>query len=402
MEKPRLRPIEVFPLTHEGKQMFHLHDPQGLGEEVMVSPPAFEIMAQFFNGDHSVLDIQEAILRATGSLIPSEHITRLIEALDEAGLLESEKFQARLDARRQEYAATPERTPTHAGAAYPDDPEQLKNYLAEILRSARHEGARGHDGVRAILAPHIDFMRGAIGYGYAYASLETRRPPETVIVLGTGHHVRDHAFVVTEKDFATPLGTVRTNRELVRRLADACGGSLLLDQYEHSVEHSVEFQAVFLKYVWGDGFDMVPVLCGAFPLPVAGGQLPREVPEISRFIETLGEIIASRGDSCFLVAGVDLAHVGPRFGGEAPVDQVLADAVEASDRGLLEEICRGDADGFYQRLAADENQYSVCGYGAIYTALRAVPGTRGTVLHYGQAVRPDGFEAVTFSAVALA
>ena len=96
MEKPRLRPVEVYPLRHEGNEMFHIHDPSGLAQAIVVSPSALKIMAHFFNGEHSIIDIQTALLKATGSLIPSDDLKKLVDALDEAGFLDSPRFHARV------------------------------------------------------------------------------------------------------------------------------------------------------------------------------------------------------------------------------------------------------------------------------------------------------------------
>jgi len=401
MEKPRLRPVEIIPVVHENRRMFHLYDPSGVGEGLLLSPGAVQIAVSYFNGENTVRDIQAAFLRRTGSLLSSEDLNRLIAALDEAGLLDSDNFRKRLQARREAYLAEPLRPATHAGGAYPADPTELKERLREILRKAEEKGARPVENLRALVAPHIDFVRGSMGYGYAYSALQGRRPPERVIVLGTGHHVTSRPIVLTEKDFATPLGVVKTDRGLVKRLTEACGPEILEDQFEHATEHSVEFQAVLLRYLFGGKFSLVPVLCGAFPTPEPGGKLPREVPLIERFIEELRAIVGEAAEETLVVAGVDFAHVGPRFGAEEPVDEALLTAVEVSDRALLASLCQGDADGFYRRLGTHGNKYGVCGYAAMYTLLAALPGLQGVVLHYEQAVAPDRSQAVTFSAVAF-
>jgi AmmeMemoRadiSam system protein B len=325
----------------------------------------------------------------------------LVEALDKAGHLESEVYRARLEERRREYAEAPQRPARHAGGAYPETAEQARNYLKEILVSAQKEGARQIEGVRALVAPHIDFARGALGYGFAYGALNPDRPPACVVVLGTGHAIRERTFVLTEKDFATPLGTVRTNRSLLQRLVDRCGAELVVDQHEHLQEHSVEFQAIFLRHLFGDSIEFLPVLCGAFPLAEPGGDPPEEVDEISRFLDELRNVLSERAGDYLVVAGVDFAHVGPRFGAPQPVDRALLEEVARSDHDLLDAACRGDANEFYRLLARDGNRHNVCGHAAIYTLLSVLPDLAGEVLHYDQAVRPDGSETVTFAAAAF-
>ncbi len=395
-----MRPVEFTPVVVEGKDMLLLADPAGIGREVLLSPAAAQIAVEFFNGQFTVEDVQTIILKASGSLVPSDKLRELASALDEAGLLASERFAVLLEARRNEYAAAPARPATLAGEAYPDRKEDAVAFLEEILAAAREEGACQAPGTRAILAPHIDFSRGALAYGFAYEALRGGATPEVVIVLGTGHHVANHAYVLTEKDFETPLGTVATDRALVRRLCEACGPDLIVDQHEHASEHSVEFQALWIKHLYGDGVKIVPILCGALPLPFAEVPLPSAVPEVVRFIGALRESIAELGARCLVVGGVDFSHVGPGFQDEEPVDTTLCARVEAADRMLLESIEAGDAGEFYARLRRIENRYSVCGFAAVYTLLAAMPGVKGRLLRYEQAFDPD--KTVTFAAVALA
>jgi hypothetical protein len=400
MEKPCMRFVEFTPVVVEGKELLLLADPTGIGREVLLSPAAAQIVLEFFNGQFSIEDVQAIILKAAGSLVPSDKLRELAAALDEAGLLMTEKYAALLEARRKSYSEAPARPALLAGEGYPDGKEDAVAFLDEVLSAAREEGARQSPGARAILAPHIDFARGALAYGFAYEALRGSAAPEVVVVLGTGHHVAQHAFVVTEKDFETPLGTVVTDRALVRRLCEACGPELIADQHEHASEHSIEFQALWLAHLFGDGVKIVPVLCGAFPPPLAEAPLPLAVPEIARFVGALRAIIEELGPRCLVVGGVDFSHVGPGFQGEEPVDATLCARVEAADRMLMEPIVAGDAGEFYARLRGIENRHSVCGFAAVYTLLAAMPGLKGRLLRYEQAFDPH--KTVTFAAVAFA
>ncbi len=399
MEKPKLRPIEILPVDYKGEQVFHLHDPQGIGDSVVLSPTAAHIAFHFFNGAYSLPDVQGVIAEKTGSILPLKDLEDLSNSLDNAGLLESDTFLTRFNKLKSDYEESDVRLPVNAGAAYPARAEQLTHYCTEMINTAKKQGAGPREGLRAIAAPHIDFQRGAVGYGFAYAALETLTPPETVIVLGVGHQVQHDAFILTDKDFATPFGAVPVNKELVHKLDAVCNGQLLTNQYEHQNEHSVEFQAVFLRYLFGPSFSIVPVLCGAFPPPVPGYEEPRGSAEVAPFLNALKDEIKQAGTRCFVVAGVDFSHVGPRFGAREPVGGMLLDGVERSDRELLDHIIEGDAAGFYETLSRDSNRYSVCGYGALYTLLNVMPELRGELLHYGQAVSPDRSQAVSFAAV---
>ncbi|HAK96685.1 MAG TPA: AmmeMemoRadiSam system protein B [Planctomycetes bacterium] len=400
MEKPRLRRIEIEPLAIKGRQFFRFSDPGGLADELLLSPAAAQIAVEFFDGEHTIEDVQAAIMKATGSLVPSAPLKDFAAKLDEAGFLDSESYAARIEKRRRDYAEAPARPALLAGSGYPAEKEGLAAFLDAIFAGAREQGACAVPGTRALLAPHIDFARGHAAYGFAYEALRDGARPEVVVILGTGHHVTEQPLVITDRDFDSPLGPVATDRGLVERLCAACGPELIADQHEHTTEHSIEFQAVCLKHVLGDGFRIVPVLCGAFPPALDGAPLPAEVPAIARFTEELGAIVAELGPRCLVVGGVDFSHVGPRFGAEEPVDTAECARVEAADRMLLEPVAAGDADAFYERLRSIENRHNVCGYAAVYTLLKAVPGLAGRVLRYEQAFDP--MQTVSFAAVAFA
>jgi predicted class III extradiol MEMO1 family dioxygenase len=99
------------------------------------------------------------------------------------------------------------------------------------------------------------------------------------------------------------------------------------------------------------------------------------------------------------MASVDLAHVGPQFGDEKPVDDAQLQALEAQDRESLKAVCRGDAEDFFWSVANDGDARKVCGLAPIYTMLRAMDGCEGEGLHYSQWPDPNG--TVTFCSVAI-
>ena len=68
----------------------------------------------------------------------------------------------------------------------------------------------------------------------------------------------------------------------------------MLEDYCHSVEHSIEFQVVFLQHLFGPGVRIVPVLCGPFARSTAGPGRPEDDEGVRRFLGALGELAAAR------------------------------------------------------------------------------------------------------------
>jgi predicted class III extradiol MEMO1 family dioxygenase len=101
-----------------------------------------------------------------------------------------------------------------------------------------------------------------------------------------------------------------------------------------------------------------------------------------------------------VIAGADLAHVGPRFGDPDPVSPSWLAEVEREDRAMLETVTAGDAHAFFESAARDGDRRRICGLSPIYTLLRSVGDVSGDLRRYGQWPDPQG--TVTFASVVMA
>ena len=140
----------------------------------------------------------------------------------------------------------------------------------------------------------------------------------------------------------------------------------------------------------------VPILASFLHELMVLGKDPAQDPEVQRFIEALGETLASWPGRVCLVGGVDLAHVGPRFGDPEPVTDVTLRQVAEENLAMLSHVTAGEAEGFFQSVARDGERRRICGLSPIYTLLRVVEG-QGRLLKYAQWPDPQG--AVTFASL---
>ena len=85
----------------------------------------------------------------------------------------------------------------------------------------------------------------------------------------------------------------------------------------------------------------VPILASFLHELMALGKDPAKDSEIQRFVEALGETLASWPGRICLVGGVDLAHVGPRFGDSEPVTDAMLQEVAEDDYGHARPRDRG-------------------------------------------------------------
>jgi AmmeMemoRadiSam system protein B len=397
--------VEVFPARVSGHEVLCLRDPQQYCEAVVYVPAQAASILGLFDGQHSLLDIQAAFARRFGSLLFREQLLEVIQSLDEHLLLDSPRFAARRAEVEEGFRRARSRTAWLAGRSYSLEPGALRQQLDGYFTAAEGPGATPPSpsaaGLVGLVVPHIDFTRGGPCYGWGYRELEGAPPVDRWVILGTVHAAIERAFALTRKDFETPLGIVQIDQEFLDRLL-AVGGSLYLeDELAHRGEHSIEFQAVFLRHRTPSASPVriVPILCGSLHRFVEDRRSPGQEQGIQRFVAALRDTMATLGGRTVVVASADLAHVGPRFGDSRPITPGQLREVEDADREMLAAVESGDAEAVFHAVARDGDRRRICGLPPIYTAMRILPGAWGRLLRYTQWPDPQG--TVTFAAVAL-
>jgi MEMO1 family protein len=404
-DRPRLRSLEAFPVDQEGQRFIGLRDPSGFTEDVVLLPiPVLDIVS-LFDGERSLTEIHQVISSRHGaSSPPAEEIARFAERLDEAGFLDSPGFAARRRAIEEAWLASPSRPAAHAGGAYAGDAEALKAQIDGFFRSPDGTGfpvpSPGAPRLKGLIAPHIDFHRGGPTYAWAYRALLERSDADLFVILGTCHAGMADPFSVTLKPYDTPLGPAPVDRELFEAVGRRYGHDLLASEAAHRNEHSIEFQAVMLRRLLGHRpFTVLPVLASFLHEAVWSGAEAEFDPRVPRFLESLGESIAASDRRICVIAGVDLAHVGPRFGDAEPNTVAFLEHVAREDRKMLEAVTASEPAAFFASVAADGDSRRICGLSPIYAFLRALPGRPGELLCYSQ--WPDPAGAVTYCAAAF-
>ncbi len=404
---PRLRAVEAFPVQHEGQRCIALRDPAGFTDQIAVLPGPLLDLVSLFDGEHPVEGIREILRRRHGEAPSVEQIAALVERLDDAGFLDSERFRARRRAIDDAFRRSPVRPPAHAGGAYAGEPAALREQIAGFFAHVEGPGAvAARPGpqagtLSALIAPHIDFHRGGPTYGSAYQEVLDRSDADLYVILGTCHAGMSDPFAVTLKPYDTPLGPAAVDRDFYEGLARRAGQNLLASEPAHRAEHSIEFQAVMLQSLLGGRrpFTILPVLASYLNEAVWAGTEPEADPRVPRFLDALRETVAASSRRVCLVAGVDLAHVGPRFGDPDPNTEASLAIVEREDRAMLESVVAGDARGFFAQVAADRDARRICGLSPIYSMLRILPEAPGRLIEYRQWPDPEG--AVTFCVVSF-
>jgi AmmeMemoRadiSam system protein B len=411
-ERPRLRPVEAFPVKQDGNTIIYLKDPLNFATPLAISPAGYFVAAHL-DGHHSFIDIQQAYARQFGAVLPGDELKKFIAMLDENYYLRSDRFASYQSAVVLEFRRATTRAPAHVGGVYSADAGSLKRQLDGYFTASEGPGLprdrRRGSSPKAIVAPHIDFHRGGPSYAWAYKPLMESQGADLFILLGTSHCGGENPFILTRKHFDTPLGLVETDRVFVEALQARCSEDLFADEYLHRGEHSLEFQVVFLKYaaqrraeMTGTAerpFKIVPILVSSFHAMVVNQTLPEKSERVGTFLASLRDLACREEREVCLVAGVDLAHVGRQFGDREPVTEEFLKWVEAEDGRLIERLAALDPSGFFNEVAKDGDRRKICGFSPLYSLIHLLDGHRATHLKYSQAFTPETASAVTFTSM---
>lgn len=398
---PRLRlDLEFMASPVPDRPGLLIRDPFHYSDATLIIPPALVECLQLFDGTGTDLDLRSALVQLTGDLQVGELQQHLMSALSEAGFIEDDNYGRMRQAQHARFAQAPHREPVHAGGAYPVEAAELRATLARWMDGAAP--AASADSLVGIAAPHVSPDGGFESYRAAYAALGPQLKDRTFVVLGTSHYGDPERFGLTRKPFITPLGTAGTDCDMAERLATDAGPAAAMEDYCHAVEHSIEFQVLFLQHVFGPDIRILPVLCGAFARSIYSGGLPEADDNVRRFLGALGDLAAREGNRLFWVLGVDMAHMGRRYGDPFAVtaEEGHMTSVRERDHERVGRLAAADPDGFWAAIQEDQDALKWCGSAPFYTFLRAVPGAKGELLNYQQ-WNIDEQSVVTFGALAF-
>lgn len=367
--------------------MWYLRDPMQLTEYQLVVPPGLAQMLLYCDGTRTPAEIHAALCAQLGAALDFEIITDALAQLDEACLLENDRSRRQMEAARDLYRRQPYRAASLADLGYPGAPRMLAHMLNEYSNGDDLSPWAAWSG-RGIISPHIDYRRGGAVYSQVWQRAKTAvLDADLVIIFGTDHNGGPGTYTLTRQPYATPYGVLPTDLALIDAVAAAIGEeNAYAEELHHRQEHSVELSAVWLHHIYHQaGVEprpMIPVLVGSFHHFVSNGRHPAQDELLTTAVAALQQL--TRDKKVLAVASVDFAHVGPAFGDTFVMDEARRAALRRADDLLAQAIARGDAAGFYDQIAAVENQNRICGFSPIYLMMQFLGATEGVKVAYEQ------------------
>jgi hypothetical protein len=397
-KRPRVRCIEPLPVAHNGRQLIHLRDPHRFVESgLTVSPAAYWIISMM-SGHNSVEEIRDRFNSSFNANVSLDDIELLVKTLDENFLLENDRFEELKKKTVEEFLSQSVRGPALAGKSYPEDAGELSRMLDGFLDTARSSDSTPP---YAVIAPHIGLAAGGATFGAAYSRL-SGSDAETFVILGTGHTLTEDFFACVDKDFETPLGVSPVDREFLGELEKEFAEPIYKNGFAHKYEHSVEFQVLFLQKLFGNADPprkIVPILL-SLPETIDESDHPEFNSErINRFTSALRKAINKNGRKVCLIAGIDLSHVGKRFGQMQGAPKERLNEIKNEDSRLLQFVAGGMKTEFVELMKRINPRNHVCGFPVLYVLMDLLDGRKGELLDYRQNVEGDNDSVVSFAAM---
>jgi len=265
----------------------------------------------------------------------------------------------------------------YAGTWYESEPGKLRSQLSRFLEHASKtlkttpvdpsfEPSQKIDGnVLAIVAPHAGYMfsgqTAAFGYDAASGSRKVRR----VFLLGPSHYDGfDFVGLPTQKVFATPLGDLRVDTDLINELV--CYPGFEMMSHVHTREHSLEMQLPLIREAFGD-VKIVPLIVG----------LLNDFDELSLVAQILRRYITPDD---LVVVSSDFTHYGPRYD-YIPFPGSVRENVRKLDEEAFSCLRKVDLNAFIE--FKERTNDTICGFYPCAMLLAMLPeGSHATLLNY--------------------
>ena len=400
---PVLRNLQFSPIKQGEDQFIVLWDPTGLSTDKLVLPLNYFFIIQHFDGEHSLTDIVGIYLKRFGEFLMPNKVEQLVADLETKLFLEGERAETAKQQAREAYRQAPLRPALFAGRSYEADGAKLQRQIEGFFTSKEgpdfKPSLNAGKLIKALVAPTYDLKQAGPVYAWAYKELQEAQQPDVYVVIGTASAGMGSFFAVTDKDFETPLGLVRTDQPIVAKIRE-CMPDSFNDDLCHQAEHAIEFQLPFLQEVVGSKkpFTIVPILCSFSALTVAE---PTMLKQVTTFLDAVLEMLKKDGRSYCVIAAGELAHLGMRYGDKEPPTDFSFHRSMQRDLEMLKPVEELKADEFANYIIKEQDQRRISGFAPIFSLLRLIEAEKGEVLRYDRGITDQYNSTVTYASMAF-
>lgn len=237
---------------------------------------------------------------------------------------------------------------------------------------------------KAIIVPHAGYEYSGACAAWAYKALGEAPLADVYIILAPSHHSLETA--ITQETFETPLGMVRVDQDLARRLLEK--GTVKENNELHEPEHSIEVQLPFLQYIHKDVIEKVKIL----PLLIGHDA------DLATLAVDLKEVLVDANKKAVFIVSSDFTHYGRNYH-YLPFTSDIAENLAALDKGAIDLIKAAKPDEFLKYV--DEKMATICGAYPIALLLKTIKFEKaGLEQYYTSAeITKDQKNSVSYAAI---
>lgn len=237
-----------------------------------------------------------------------------------------------------------------AGSFYESEKIKLKEQIKSCFLSEKGPGLPSENTKKNLIGcivPHAGYFFSGACASHSYKKIAESSKKKKIIIIGPNHH--GYSSGISDEDWQTPLGIVKTNKELVIKISE--NTDLEINNEVHYKEHSIEVQLPFLQYVLKD-FEICAIALGT---DVNFKKLGQDLSKIY-------------SDELFIISS-DFTHYGFNYG---YVPFVIDIEKNLSNLNLLayDYIIKKDIDNFLNHLKKTKD--TICGQGGIIVFLNMI------------------------------
>ena len=389
--------IQQIPIQQNGEDLLYFYDSLSYCTNDFTLPADSHSILSLLDGNRS---IDELITLSHGEVSKND-LLNYVRYLDENGILHSENFQQLSKQIETDYEQSGFHISNTAGVSFPNNPTQLIKYLNKAFE--RHEQSDAQQA-RALYAPHIDPRVGLSAFVKAFSAIRDLKPKK-VFVLATSHYsgmygdlYNDFPFIVSEKTFQLPNGSIEAHKDFRRMLSPKKWNKIGVSFRDraHRVEHSIELHLLFLNHIWKHDFEIIPILIGGMD-ELLYSENSHTQAQMETFAAFLEETYGDDPEAFFLISG-DLSHFGKKFGDAEPA-QTLMPEVQANDQLILNAGASGNPKHLIYAMRETYDKFRICGFPPLVTFLSAFSNLKGEVLSYDLWDEQERESAVTFGSI---
>ncbi|MEN8154789.1 MAG: AmmeMemoRadiSam system protein B [Acidobacteriota bacterium] len=213
----------------------------------------------------------------------------------------------------------------YTGSWYPSNKKELNKLLDGYFDNTGFSGE--NRSIVGLISPHAGFSYSGKCSAAAFSKLKKRKDVKRVIILGVAHRGGFRgASLCNFSYYSTPLGKIRVDRMVMKRLSGYPGFSVSdrISRFEHSIENQLPFIQKALK---DSDYKIVPILFSNL-----------KPDEYKRMAKLIGRFV---NKNTIIIASTDFTHYGRAYG-YIPFRENIPENLRKLDMGIIEHIRKLD------------------------------------------------------------